>query len=126
MTSLFISGGKFALEFLFLIYDKPSVFGLINVFLWIENLWLLIQIFEYFREFLKICYTALQINSKLITSDQNEYQEALRQNYKKLCTSLSTLFGEPLWPHEETGSFKRNSIALFSAISGASHNSSTA
>ncbi|KAF5283763.1 hypothetical protein FQA39_LY17201 [Lamprigera yunnana] len=81
---------------------------------------------DVYREFLKICYSALQINSKLIAHDQQEYQEVLRQNYKKLCSSLSTLFGESLWPHEDTGSFKRNSMALFSAISGASHSSSTA
>ncbi|KAJ3657218.1 hypothetical protein Zmor_016234 [Zophobas morio] len=81
---------------------------------------------DIFREFLKICYSALQVNGKLISQDQLEYQEVLRQNYKKLCTSLSSLFGESLWPHDETGSFKRNSMALFSAISGASQNSSTA
>ncbi|KAK9870395.1 hypothetical protein WA026_007964 [Henosepilachna vigintioctopunctata] len=81
---------------------------------------------DIYREFLKICYTALQINSKMITSEQQEYQDVLRQNYKKLCGSLSNLFGEHLWPHDDTGSFKRNSMALFSAISGASQNSSTA
>ncbi|XP_028129258.2 dedicator of cytokinesis protein 9 [Diabrotica virgifera virgifera] len=81
---------------------------------------------DIFREFLKICYSALQINSKLIKSEQIEYQEVLRQNYKKLCSSLSTLFGETLWPHDDMGSFKRNSMALFSAITGTSHNSSTA
>lgn len=81
---------------------------------------------DIYREFLKICYSALQINSKIISQNQVEYQEALRENYKKLCSSLSELFGEPLWPHEETGSFKRNSTALFSAISGTSQNSSTA
>lgn len=79
-----------------------------------------------FREFVKICYSALQINAKLITVDQQEYQEVLRQNYIKLCSSLSSLFGESLWPHDEMGSFKRNSTALFSAISGAPHNSSIA
>jgi hypothetical protein len=81
---------------------------------------------DIYREFLKICYSALQVNGKLISQEQHEYQEVLRQNYKKLCTSLSNLFGESLWPHDETGSFKRNSMALFSAISGASQNSSTA
>ncbi|CAH0557569.1 unnamed protein product [Brassicogethes aeneus] len=81
---------------------------------------------DLYREFVKICYSALQINGRLITTDQLEYQEVLRQNYKKLCTSLSELFGESLWPHDDTGSFKRNSMALFSAISGASQNSSTA
>ncbi|XP_076270905.1 dedicator of cytokinesis protein Ziz isoform X1 [Rhynchophorus ferrugineus] len=81
---------------------------------------------DIYREFLKICYSALQINGKLITHDQQEYQEVLRQNYKKLCSSLSSLFGESLWPHDETGSFKRNSMALFSPVTGASQNSSTA
>ncbi|XP_023704534.1 dedicator of cytokinesis protein 9 isoform X3 [Cryptotermes secundus] len=81
---------------------------------------------DVFREFVKICYTALQINSKLITSDQHEYQEVLRQNFQKLCHNLSSLFGESLWPDEEVGCFKRNSQALFSVISGASGNSSSA
>lgn len=79
-----------------------------------------------FREFVKICYTALQINSKLITPDQHEYQEVLRENYQKLCQNLSSLFGEPIWPDEQVGSFKRNSAALFSAISGANNHTSTA
>jgi len=79
-----------------------------------------------FREFVKICYTALQINSKLITSDQHEYQEVLRENYQKLCQNLSSLFGEPIWPDEQVGNFKRNSAALFSAISGANNHTSTA
>jgi hypothetical protein len=82
--------------------------------------------FFFFREFVKICYTALQINSKLITSDQHEYQEVLRLNFQKLCHNLSSLFGESLWPDEEVGCFKRNSQALFSVISGASGNSSSA
>lgn len=78
------------------------------------------------REFLKISYSALQINGRIIAPDQREYQEVLRHNYKKLCSSLSALFGEALWPHDETGSFNRNSMALFSSVSGASQNSSTA
>ncbi|XP_043521247.1 dedicator of cytokinesis protein 9 [Frieseomelitta varia] len=81
---------------------------------------------DVFREFVKICYTALQINSKLITSDQYEYQEVLRENYQKLCQNLSSLLGEPIWPDEQIGNFKRNSAALFSAISGASNHTSTA
>ncbi|XP_012262836.2 dedicator of cytokinesis protein 9 isoform X6 [Athalia rosae] len=81
---------------------------------------------DVFREFVKICYTALQINSKLITSDQHEYQEVLRENYQKLCQNLSSLLGESVWPDEQIGSFKRNSAALFSAISGANNHTSTA
>lgn len=85
-----------------------------------------IDAYFFLREFLKICYSALQINSKLITPEQHDYQELLRDNYKELCSSLSDLFKEPLWPHDDTGSFKRNSMALFSVITGASQNSSTA
>lgn len=81
---------------------------------------------DIYREFLKISYSALQINGKLITQDQQEYQDVLIQNYRKLCMSLSQLFGEQVWPHDEMGSFKRNSTALFSPISGVSQYSSSA
>ncbi|KAG8037848.1 hypothetical protein G9C98_006059 [Cotesia typhae] len=81
---------------------------------------------DVFRDFIKICYTALQINSKLITSDQHEYQEVLRENYQKLCQNLSSLLGESIWPDDQVGSFKRNSAALFSAISGANNHTSIA
>ncbi|XP_043275620.1 dedicator of cytokinesis protein 9 isoform X2 [Venturia canescens] len=81
---------------------------------------------DVFRDFVKICYTALQINSKLITADQHEYQEVLRENYQKLCQNLSSLLGESIWPDEQVGSFKRNSAALFSAISGANNHTSIA
>ncbi|XP_033225104.1 dedicator of cytokinesis protein 9 isoform X4 [Belonocnema kinseyi] len=81
---------------------------------------------DVFREFVKICYTALQINGKLISSDQYEYQEVLRENYQKLCQNLSSLLGEPIWPDDQIGSFKRNSAALFSAISGTNSHTSTA
>ncbi|XP_044001761.1 dedicator of cytokinesis protein 9 isoform X3 [Aphidius gifuensis] len=81
---------------------------------------------DVFREFVKICYTALQINSKLITNDQQEYQEVLRENYQKFCQNLSSLLGESVWPDEYIGSFKRNSSALFSAISGTNSHTSSA
>uniref|UniRef100_A0A023F2T5 Putative ph domain-containing protein n=1 Tax=Triatoma infestans TaxID=30076 RepID=A0A023F2T5_TRIIF len=81
---------------------------------------------DIFREFIRVCYAALQLNSRLVRSDQTEYQAALRQNLHKLAQELSILFSETLWPDSEMGSFKRNSQALFSAISGASSNSSSA
>ncbi|XP_058808456.1 dedicator of cytokinesis protein 9 isoform X2 [Phymastichus coffea] len=82
---------------------------------------------DVFKEFVKICYTALQINSKLISCDQHEYQEALRENFQKFCQNLSSILGEPVWPNENIISFKRNSAALFNAISGTtSSHSSTA
>ncbi|XP_024086053.1 dedicator of cytokinesis protein 9 isoform X2 [Cimex lectularius] len=81
---------------------------------------------DIFREFIRVCYAALQLNSKLVRSDQTEYQMALRQNLHKMAQDLSNMFSETLWPDSELGSFKRNSQALFSAISGASSNSSSA
>lgn len=107
-------------------YPEDKVEELKDIYRWVETVRWEVSIDSVSREFLKICYSALQVNGKLISQEQHEYQEVLRQNYKKLCTSLSNLFGESLWPHDETGSFKRNSMALFSAISGASQNSSTA
>ncbi|XP_063975168.1 dedicator of cytokinesis protein 9 isoform X2 [Diachasmimorpha longicaudata] len=80
------------------------------------------QLRDVFRDFIKICYTALQINSKLITNDQQEYQRVLKDNYYKLCDNLSPLLGESIWPGDIHDTFKRNSSALFNAISGSNNN----
>ncbi|GBP59750.1 hypothetical protein EVAR_36535_1 [Eumeta japonica] len=47
-------------------------------------------------EFLTICHAALQLNAKLINSDQVSYHEALETNYFKLSDSLSGMLGQPL------------------------------
>ncbi|XP_072936312.1 dedicator of cytokinesis protein 9 [Epargyreus clarus] len=49
-----------------------------------------------FKDFLTICHSALQLNAKLISSDQVSYQEALETNYYKLSDSLSGVLGQPL------------------------------
>ncbi|XP_045485873.1 dedicator of cytokinesis protein 9 [Pieris rapae] len=49
-----------------------------------------------FKEFLTVCHSALQLNAKLISSDQHSYHEALEANYLKLSDSLSSLLGQPL------------------------------
>ncbi|XP_075992073.1 dedicator of cytokinesis protein Ziz isoform X1 [Anticarsia gemmatalis] len=49
-----------------------------------------------FKEFLTVCHTALQLNAKLISSDQVSYHEALETNYYKLSHSLSGMLGQPL------------------------------
>ncbi|KAL0849010.1 hypothetical protein ABMA28_013385 [Loxostege sticticalis] len=49
-----------------------------------------------FKEFLTICHSALQLNAKLISSDQVTYHEALEANYYKLSDSLSSVLGQPL------------------------------
>ncbi|XP_061379186.1 dedicator of cytokinesis protein 9 isoform X2 [Danaus plexippus] len=49
-----------------------------------------------FKEFLTVCHAALQLNAKLISSDQVTYQEALETNYYKLSDSLSNVLGQQL------------------------------
>ena len=42
-----------------------------------------------FIDFTNVCEMALELNEKLIASDQHEYQEALRNNFKEMVTELS-------------------------------------
>lgn len=79
-----------------------------------------------YREFVAICNTALQVNGRMISNDQREYHAVLKDNYEKLCNALSDLFDETFLPLDDVNSVHRNSMALFSAISGAPNNSSTA
>ncbi|XP_037912923.1 dedicator of cytokinesis protein 9 isoform X4 [Hermetia illucens] len=81
---------------------------------------------DMFRDFIGVCNTALQLNARMISSDQKEYHSALKENYKKLCTALSDLLDEPFTPIEDGMATQRNSMALFSAISGTPHNGSSA
>ncbi|XP_055642537.1 dedicator of cytokinesis protein 9 isoform X3 [Toxorhynchites rutilus septentrionalis] len=82
---------------------------------------------DIFGDFIRICYTALQINANVISSDQREYHNALRENFDNLCSALSDLLGEFLYPLDDSNNnAHRHSLALFSAISGAPNNSSTA
>lgn len=78
-----------------------------------------------YRDFVAICNTALEVNGRMICADQREYHAALKDNYNKLCSALTDLLGESFFPMVENDSPHRNSIALFSAISGAATNSST-
>ncbi|KAL1490945.1 hypothetical protein ABEB36_011614 [Hypothenemus hampei] len=83
---------------------------------------------DIYREFLKMCHAALQINGELVAQDQREYQEVLEQNYMKLCIAVSELLGESLSSHEDinNGSSQQNNIVLLRSLGGVSHNSSSA
>ncbi|XP_055683113.1 dedicator of cytokinesis protein 9 isoform X1 [Lutzomyia longipalpis] len=81
---------------------------------------------EVYRDFMRVCYTALQINGRLIMSDQKDYHKELERNYQNLCSALTDLLDESFFPSDETNSAHRTSLALFSAISGAPNNSSSA
>ena len=75
---------------------------------------------------MKICYAALQVNGRVILNDQVEYQNSLKENFSNMCSALSDLMGEPLISLDDNVHAHRNSLALFSAISGTPNNSSTA
>lgn len=62
----------------------------------------------------------------MISNDQREYHSSLKDNYQKLCAALTDLLDESFLPVDDGQNAHRNSIALFSAISGAPSNSSTA
>ncbi|XP_013133698.1 PREDICTED: dedicator of cytokinesis protein 9 [Papilio polytes] len=49
-----------------------------------------------FKEFLTVCHSALQLNAKLISSDQVSYHEALEANYYKVSAALAGVLGQPL------------------------------
>ncbi|XP_017854230.1 dedicator of cytokinesis protein 9 isoform X11 [Drosophila busckii] len=84
---------------------------------------------DVFRDFIGVCYKALRVNERMISADQKEYHLVLKENYEKLCQALSELLDDesfqPLGDDADAAA-QRNSMALFNAISGASHNSSTA
>lgn len=86
----------------------------------------LIAIFLFHREFIKNCFTALQVNGRLISMDQVEYHSSLKNNFANLCSALGELLGESLISLDESQNAHRNSLALFSAISGAANASSNA
>ena len=50
-----------------------------------------------FRDFVRICNLALDLNGRLISADQLEYQEALRTNFRDMTDRLSDIFGEQVW-----------------------------
>lgn len=80
-----------------------------------------------YRDFIGVCHTALQLNARMISSDQKEYHNALKENYQKLCQDLGELLDESFQPLDDSvNNTQRNSMALFNAISGTSNNSSTA
>lgn len=81
---------------------------------------------EVFRDFMRVCFIALQINERHILNDQRDYHLVLMENYLNLCNSMSSLMNESFNPVDENGGDShRNSMALFSAISGSASNTSS-
>lgn len=81
---------------------------------------------DVFRDFMRVCYIALQINERHILNDQRDYHTVLKENYANLCNSMATLMNESFLVGDENGGAEgaghRNSMALFTAISGGAGN----
>ncbi|CAG0895846.1 unnamed protein product [Darwinula stevensoni] len=80
------------------------------------------RLMDLYREFIDVCEEALETNGRLIGSEQNEYQEALKTSFYNFLDSLrvivpdSALFGDE---GADTNLLaKRSSTALFNMISG--------
>ena len=45
---------------------------------------------ELFRDLIRVCAAALDINAKLVSPEQAQYQQMLRDNFEKMCERLTT------------------------------------
>lgn len=84
--------------------------------------------FNEIREFISTCFDALKLNQMVVSADQIEYQDALQENFLKMCRELSECIeSDSLWQDIfQTCTSGDNSQNLFTAISGTSHGSSNA
>ncbi|GIX75278.1 dedicator of cytokinesis protein 9 [Caerostris extrusa] len=74
---------------------------------------------EVYRRFIKICREALELNGRIITSDQYEYQMSLKKNFQEFVDSLSGMLHEKLYYQEkDVLCLKRTSLDVFNYISG--------
>lgn len=75
---------------------------------------------EIFRQFVKACSMALDINERLIKEDQYEYHEGLKANFKSMVKELSDIIHEQIFQEDLMCSLLQNSVHVFRAISGTS------
>jgi hypothetical protein len=51
-------------------------------------------IFFIYRDFVNVCNDGLDLNAKLITTEQKEYHESLKTGFNDIVSRLSKIFGE--------------------------------
>ncbi|XP_052785231.1 dedicator of cytokinesis protein 9-like isoform X7 [Mya arenaria] len=81
-----------------------------------------------FRDFVRVCNDSLDLNAKLITTEQKEYHESLKDGFEDIVSQLSKMFGETnavyiVLTKESEGS-QRGSMSVFNIV--APQGSSTA
>jgi len=79
-----------------------------------EKVW---ELKEVYRNFIRVCSKALELNGKLISTDQHEYHESMKSNFRELVNALSDMLHEKLFYEEKTSSPGRNSLIFFNYIS---------
>lgn len=47
-----------------------------------------------YRDFVGVCNDSLDLNAKLITTEQKEYHESLKAGFNEIVSRLSKMFGE--------------------------------
>ena len=47
-----------------------------------------------YRDFVDVCNDGLELNAKLITTEQKEYHESLKAGFNEIVSRLSKMFGE--------------------------------
>ncbi|BFZ00720.1 hypothetical protein BsWGS_03761 [Bradybaena similaris] len=73
-----------------------------------------------FREFVMTCKDALDLNAKLIATEQKEYHESLKAGFMEIAERLSILLGEKIAPLEWLSGPQRQSFAFISGSAGSS------
>ncbi|KAJ8031225.1 Dedicator of cytokinesis protein 9 [Holothuria leucospilota] len=74
---------------------------------------------QIFRDFVRICGIALEVNATLIKEDQVQYHEDMDRNYRQMVINIGELMGEKLLDDElESPGKRRASASIFNAISG--------
>ncbi|XP_061816341.2 dedicator of cytokinesis protein 11 isoform X2 [Nerophis lumbriciformis] len=76
---------------------------------------------DIFRRFVEACSMALDINERIIKEDQFEYHEGLKTNFKDMVKELSDIIHEQIYQEGMMRSLLQNSLHVFRAISGTSH-----
>ncbi|WAR28617.1 DOCK9-like protein [Mya arenaria] len=63
-----------------------------------------------FRDFVRVCNDSLDLNAKLITTEQKEYHESLKDGFEDIVSQLSKMFGETVLTKESEGSQRGNMV----------------
>ncbi|XP_060575600.1 dedicator of cytokinesis protein 9-like [Ruditapes philippinarum] len=78
-----------------------------------------------FRDFVNVCNDGLDLNAKLITTEQKEYHESLKTGFNDIVSRLSKMFGETILTKDMEGQ-QRGSMSVFNLVTGPGSGSSVA